>query len=101
MPPIWLIVGIVAIFAFIWLADRLVLRPRSAVVTVNGREIFVRRRRDHFLLVAAIMALSVVLVVSGALIEQNAGLLPPAVLFGGFIVVALLMSTRLREKQVK
>jgi uncharacterized membrane-anchored protein len=99
MPPIWLILGIGFVFVFWWLADRLVLRPRAASVIVDGREVLVRRKRDSLLLIAGMMALFMGVVVVGAFIEEDAGLLPLAVLFGGFMLGALWRATRATEKQ--
>ena len=94
---VWLAIGFAVVGALTWLGDRYVLRLRGAVVIVDGREVIVKRRRDQFLLMAAIMAMFIVLVVVSALIEQEAWLLPPAALFGFFMIWALWMASRAKE----
>jgi arginine exporter protein ArgO len=93
----WFAIGFAVIAALTWLGDRYVLKPRGDVVMVDGRQVIVRRKRDNILLMAAIMAMFIALVVGGALIEQEAWLLPPAALFGAFMVWALWMASRAKE----
>jgi len=99
MPPLWFIVGIAFVLVFWWLADRSVLRPGAARVMVDGREVLIRRKRDSQFVIAVMMALFTGVVVVGAVIEEDAGLLPLAVFFGGFMLAALWRAARAREKQ--
>src|SRR5207247_3089991 len=81
MPPLWFIVGIAFVLVFWWLADRSVLRPGAARVMVDGREVLIRRKRDSQFVIAVMMALFTGVVVVGAVIVEEDGLLPVAVFF--------------------
>ena len=99
MPPLWFIVGIAFVLVFWWVADRSVLRPGAARVMVDGREVLIRRKRDSQFVIAVVMALFTGVVVVGAVLEEDAELLPLAVFFGGFMLAALWRAARAREKQ--
>ena len=57
MPPLWLISSTVVIIGFTLTVDRLVLKPRSHGVVVDGKTMVLRRKRDVTVLTAIEVAL--------------------------------------------
>jgi hypothetical protein len=89
MPPLWLIIGMVAVSSVWMLAYRLIVKPRSKRVSVGAREVSIPRKLDAVLLNVSMFALYVVVFAIGAKIERDAGLLAVGVvMFAVFAGIA-------------
>jgi hypothetical protein len=84
MPPLWLIVGMIAVSSVWMLASRVIVRPRSKRVWVGTREIFIPRKLDAVLLNVSMFLLYVLVFAAGARIEGD-----PALLVLGVVMFAM------------
>ena len=98
MPSLWLILGAIGITSVYLLIDRLLVRPRSRTVVVDGKEVVVRRRRDSALLMAVMAVMYIGLGAAGAAIEGSLLLLALiAIPFAVIMMLSLVRAVRASE----